>query len=132
MPCAADNFAICGGGNAVQLYVNPSLAQDLTIVDNYYHQGCVKEVTGRLLATNSLAYSGMTLEMCISFCANQGLPLCYRSAGSLNNADSLTLSTQCNMPCGGNSSENCGGPDAIQLYVSESFTGSLGWNNVAA
>ncbi|XAO27350.1 hypothetical protein I312_106198 [Cryptococcus bacillisporus CA1280] len=105
MPCAADNFAICGGGNAVQLYVNPSLAQDLTIVDNYYHQGCVKEVTGRLLATNSLAYSGMTLEMCISFCANQGLPLV---------------------------GENCGGPDAIQLYVSESFTGSLGWNNVAA
>lgn len=35
------------------------------------------------------------------------------------------------MPCGGDSSENCGGPDAIQLYVSESFTGSLGWNNVA-
>lgn len=75
MPCAADNSATCGGGNAVQLYVNPSLAQDLTIVDNYYHQGCVKEVTGRLLATNSLAYSGMTLEMCIGFCANQGLPL---------------------------------------------------------
>lgn len=75
MPCAANNSTICGGGNAVQLHINPSLAQDLTIVDNYYHQGCVKEVTGRLLATNSFAYSGMTLEMCIGFCANQGLPL---------------------------------------------------------
>ncbi|WVQ91183.1 hypothetical protein IAS59_004978 [Cryptococcus gattii] len=38
MPCAADNSPTCGGGNAVQLYVNPSLAQDLTIVDNYYHK----------------------------------------------------------------------------------------------
>lgn len=35
------------------------------------------------------------------------------------------------MPCGGDSSENCGGPDAIQVYVSESFAGSLGWNSVA-
>lgn len=48
------------------------------------------------------------------------------TAGSFNKADSLTLSTQCNMPCGGDSSENCGGPDAIQVYVSESFAGSLG------
>ncbi|TYJ52616.1 hypothetical protein B9479_006787 [Cryptococcus floricola] len=124
--CAGDDMSICGGGNALSLYVNPSLALDLTVVLGYHTpynlQGCVQEVTGRLLANSSYTSSNMTVDACVGFCSDQGLSLagveygeeCYCSSALTS---SPLLSTECNMACAGDDSENCGGADAIELYL---------------
>ncbi|WVQ77852.1 hypothetical protein IAR50_007549 [Cryptococcus sp. DSM 104548] len=124
VPCGGDSTEICGGGNALSLFVNPSLALDLTTVLGYNLQGCVQEVTGRLLSNSSYASDDMTVDTCISFCADQGLVLagleygreCY-CASAL--ASAQVLSTQCDMKCAGNTTENCGGADAIKLYLAD-------------
>ncbi|ODN97968.1 hypothetical protein I350_07605 [Cryptococcus amylolentus CBS 6273] len=120
--CAGDDMSICGGSNALSLYVNPSLALNLTVVLDYHLQGCVQEVTGRLLANSSYTSSNMTVDACVGFCSDQGLSIagveygeeCYCSSALTS---SPLLSTQCNMACAGDDSENCGGADAIELYL---------------
>ncbi|ODO08369.1 hypothetical protein L198_00094 [Cryptococcus wingfieldii CBS 7118] len=120
--CAGDDMSICGGGNALSLYVNPSLALDLTVVLGYHLQGCVQEVTGRLLANSSYTSSNMTVDACVGFCSDEGLSLagveygeeCYCSSALTS---SPLLSTECNMACAGDDSQNCGGADAIELYL---------------
>ncbi|ODO08374.1 hypothetical protein L198_00099 [Cryptococcus wingfieldii CBS 7118] len=120
--CGGDSTETCGGGNALSLYVNPTLALDLTTVLGYNLQGCVQEVTGRLLSNNSFASDSMTVDMCVGFCSDQGLALagleygreCY-CGSALTSAQ--VLSTQCDMKCAGDSTESCGGADAIKLYL---------------
>ncbi|KAL7424883.1 Cell wall integrity and stress response component 2 [Cryptotrichosporon argae] len=64
----------------------------------------------------------MTVEMCTSTCAAYGYAVagveygdeCY--CGTLAQADAGLVSGQCYMPCAGDASETCGGPNAIDWY----------------
>ncbi|WWC92585.1 uncharacterized protein L201_007544 [Kwoniella dendrophila CBS 6074] len=124
MLCSGDDTSFCGGSNALQLYQNPSLAQELTLVDNYKSQGCIQEVSGRALTGASLTGSDMTIDKCVTYCAQEGFTYagleyaseCYCGNTLSNGAAISSYSNQCNMACAGNSAEVCGGPNAISLW----------------
>lgn len=130
MACAADSTATCGGPNAVQLYVNPSLAPvtaAATVINGFTSSGCIQEVVGRALTGLRVDYPDMTLEKCTTACANAGFKYagvefgkeCYCGNSLVNGASTTLTSGQCYMTCPGNSAENCGGPDAIQLMIAQ-------------
>ncbi|WWC62263.1 uncharacterized protein I303_104859 [Kwoniella dejecticola CBS 10117] len=124
-PCAGDSSRTCGGGNALQLYKNPSLALNLQQVGSYTYQGCIMEVGGRALTGSSLVSNDMSIETCTSFCQSGGFQLagveygteCYCANSFANGGSASNLSTQCYMKCAGNNKENCGGPNAIALWT---------------
>ncbi|EIW72958.1 hypothetical protein TREMEDRAFT_24256, partial [Tremella mesenterica DSM 1558] len=105
--------------------------------------GCIAEsTTGRALSAKSLSSSNMTGEVCVSWCSSFGFPLagveygdeCYCDTAMRNGASNTTLldSDQCNMQCPGNTYENCGGPNRLNLYVNPSLFTSpslpTGWS----
>ncbi|WRT68981.1 uncharacterized protein IL334_005963 [Kwoniella shivajii] len=124
MLCSGDDTTYCGGSNALQLYQNPSLAQSLTVVNKFSASGCIQEVSGRALTGASKTASNMTVEICTSFCSAGGFTYagleygseCYCGNSFSNGASTSSRSSQCNMACGGSSSETCGGPNAISLW----------------
>ncbi|WWD22596.1 hypothetical protein CI109_107089 [Kwoniella shandongensis] len=126
MKCTGDTATTCGGANGLQLYYNPSLAVTNTVVNNFASEGCIIEVAGRALTGASTAASDMTIESCTTFCAAGGFKYagveysteCFCGNSLVNGAAVDLVSTQCNMPCGGNSKAICGGPNAITLYKS--------------
>ena len=126
MPCFGNPSQSCGGTYAVQLYQNPSLSFAAVTYNGYVKTACIQEVNGRALNGASYRdYSGMTIESCTAYCYARGYTLsgveyggeCY-CGSALANGASLSLSSgQCYMNCAGNSTENCGGPNALYVYT---------------
>jgi hypothetical protein len=147
MPCAANSAEICGGPDAISLFVNPNLVQAVASsvtptssaspvatsaisINGFTSSGCIQEVSGRALRGAFLGAANMTLETCVSFCSSQGFSLAgleysqeCRCDSALQGGASLSLvSGQCVMPCGGNANEICGGPNAITLFSNPSVS----------
>lgn len=91
---------------------------------NYTYLGCATEGTGgrALPAGTPLFSASMTPQLCQQHCTSQSFALsgteyaseCYCANALSNNA---TLgSNKCNMPCSSDSSQICGGPDALSVY----------------
>ncbi|WVR07283.1 hypothetical protein IAU60_004324 [Kwoniella sp. DSM 27419] len=143
MPCPGNSSITCGGSMAIQLYQNPSLALNQTVVEGFALQGCIKEVVGRALPEASFKRDNMTIQSCLAFCNEGGYKLggvefgdeCYCANALHNNASRWDISTQCKMDCAGAPRANgagarassgwgegqildsCGGWEAIQLYA---------------
>ncbi|KAL8818955.1 MAG: hypothetical protein Q9223_002519 [Gallowayella weberi] len=96
---------------------------------DYSYIGCYSEVAGgRALSgkTPAAPATGTTVESCAAAC--QGFQYfgveysneCYCgntiNAGSTKVAGTSVTETKCNMACGGNSTEYCGGPSRINMY----------------
>lgn len=87
--------------------------------------GCIQEVSGRALTGASAFDSLLTIEKCVSFCSNKGFSIagleyaseCYCGNELSNGASYDSVSSTCNMPCGGDSTVTCGGPNGLQLYT---------------
>nr|XP_019008257.1 uncharacterized protein I206_06812 [Kwoniella pini CBS 10737]OCF47038.1 hypothetical protein I206_06812 [Kwoniella pini CBS 10737] len=85
--------------------------------------GCVQEVSGRLLAKVQTSSSNMTIEQCTSLCGNYGYAVagveygdeCY--CGTQDDIANALVSGQCVMPCAGDSTEICGGPNALNIFI---------------
>lgn len=110
-----------------------------TIVDSedaseWYALGCaVDSTTTRLLTgASELTLASVTVDSCLTSCEDQGFEYAGVEYGSqcfcgASLPANVTWSTSgCTMACNGNSSETCGGFDAIELFriVSASSTGS--------
>ncbi|WWD21023.1 hypothetical protein CI109_105504 [Kwoniella shandongensis] len=125
MTCSGDSSTTCGGSNALQLYNNPSLALSKTVKRPYNLSGCIKEVAGRALNATSINTSDLTIDSCLNFCGSQGYTYagmeygaeCYCGNELVNGSGEDQLSTQCKTPCAGDATQNCGGPNAISLWV---------------
>jgi len=122
MACSGNLSTLCGGSNALQFYTKTIVVPS---VNNYAYVGCITEVSGRALAaTSEIDYTSMTIDKCTSFCSAGGYSLaglewygeCYCANKLSSAATTAKFSYQCNTPCAGNSTQNCGGPDAIALY----------------
>jgi len=118
-PCAGSASTTCGGPNALQVYTN---ANKQTSSGAYSNTGCVQEVSGRLLRGASIAADNMTIETCTNFCQSQGFSIAgleyARECYCDNSYFSAPLqSGQCNMNCAGNANENCGGPNALNIFT---------------
>ncbi|KXX73991.1 putative fungistatic metabolite [Madurella mycetomatis] len=86
--------------------------------------GCYTEVPTRALSDFSqVDYDNMTVGICETFCTGQGSTLwgleyggeCY-CGDVLAQGSFPAFSTDCAMPCGGDTAEVCGGPNRLSLY----------------
>lgn len=117
-PCGGAKSATCGGPNAVQVYTNANKATPVGATNTQ----CFQEVDGRLLRGASIASDNMTTETCTSFCKSQGFTIAGLEYGRECYCDNTYFSTplqsgQCNMNCAGNAKENCGGPNALNIFT---------------
>lgn len=91
--------------------------KELTVHD---YRGCFKDAEQRDLQGFHLENAGMTIDMCLSICKERGFPVaavqfsshcfCGESFGRYGPA------TNCNMQCGGDPSETCGGSWANSVF----------------
>ncbi|WWC57722.1 uncharacterized protein I303_100256 [Kwoniella dejecticola CBS 10117] len=127
-PCAGDASTTCGGPDALQIYVNPSLAPKTVASNGFSQAGCIQEVSGRALTGASTTDPAMTVAMCTAFCASGGFTMagveygqeCYCGNSLVNGASTSLVSGECKMACAGDSTAICGGPNAINLYTTSS------------
>ncbi|WVQ94260.1 hypothetical protein IAU59_001339 [Kwoniella sp. CBS 9459] len=132
--------AVCGGSNALNLFVVPSgiasLNSDLTSSVATLPTGwaatspaCISEASsGRALAADSFSADNMTISMCVSYCDVKGYGYagleygreCY-CANTLTNTNPSSQAYGCNMPCAGDKTAICGGPSSISLYRNPSL-----------
>ncbi|OBT82398.1 hypothetical protein VE02_09582 [Pseudogymnoascus sp. 03VT05] len=119
MPCSGDSTQTCGGPDRLTMYKLAS----------WVPFGCYTDSTTTRSLANALYNDStrwsMTTELCQATCGKAGYSLagieyggqCYcdnqvRNAGRLE-IDHVSL---CNMPCSGDSTQICGGPDRLTMY----------------
>ncbi|MCJ1306581.1 hypothetical protein MMC25_000224 [Agyrium rufum] len=82
---------------------------------------CHTEIPGRALTGKAIASDDMTIERCASNCTSftyfavEYGRECY-CGNSLPSTSVTATDGRCNMVCGGNSTEICGGPNGLTLY----------------
>ncbi|KAJ7726893.1 WSC domain-containing protein, partial [Mycena metata] len=131
MACAGNSTEMCGSGYRLSVYSSEAVSASNTLVLPIYwgkNSSCIVEAsTGRTLSGNSLIDSGMTVGKCVSLCDSNGFIYaglefadeCY-CGNTLSAANGggvpASSSSQCNMPCAGNSGEICGAGFRLTLY----------------
>ncbi|OCK83019.1 WSC-domain-containing protein [Lepidopterella palustris CBS 459.81] len=135
LTCNGAPGEICGGFNRMSVYQDPTFpnAADIAVSSDYSSLGCYTEGSnGRSLAYSQndgqLNNTLMTTELCLDQCGSLGYPFagteysdeCYCGV-VLGNGTVSAPATDCNMPCSGNSSETCGGPNRLNLYVAKTL-----------
>ncbi|KAJ5974962.1 hypothetical protein N7481_008669 [Penicillium waksmanii] len=112
VPCAQSASEICGGSNAISLYV---------VVPIWQSVGCYTDTTLKRTLAKSYNIAGNTVEKCQAECQSNG----YLYAGveygtqcfcgnSIDNG--ATITSACGTACPGDSSEVCGGANALSMY----------------
>ncbi|KAI4597013.1 hypothetical protein KJ359_004924 [Pestalotiopsis sp. 9143b] len=129
LPCDGNKTEVCGGDTAVNVYQDPTFlpVADAT-VDEYVALGCYTDGSSlgkALFYQQAMAdTSAVTTEACLTRCLAGGFPFagteyareCYCGV-VLGNDTAAVDAAECAMPCTGNSSQVCGGPDRLSLYV---------------
>ncbi|KAI6778002.1 wsc domain-containing [Emericellopsis cladophorae] len=134
IPCSGDNEEICGGVDQTVIYEDPTFStvpSDVSL-DDYESLGCYTDDSeDRALAFKVDVDAGtFTTETCLSACLAQGLPYAGTQFGNecwcgtdLGAGAEKSDSNQCNTPCQGDDSVNCGGPERLTLYYAKSLVG---------
>ncbi|KAF1963094.1 carbohydrate-binding WSC, partial [Byssothecium circinans] len=68
--------------------------------------------------------TGMTIEGCQQFCTEAGYSIagleysdqCFDCDTTIRESSSIADSSNCFMPCAGNSGQICGGPNHLSIY----------------
>ncbi|KAK7696501.1 hypothetical protein QCA50_001159 [Cerrena zonata] len=133
-PCKGDATEECGGNSRLSLFWSgqqpPPPPQTVPSVGLWKSLGCFSDNGGSRTLGNQFQPTGnFSVETCTDTCFNNGYPLagmefadeCYCDTDFRNGGASTPLA-DCNMPCAGNSSEFCGGPNRLNVY---NFTGTL-------
>lgn len=124
--CSGSQYENCGGARTLDLLVNPSFFQaGPTLPTGWAAAGCRTEATsGRALNGYSFSSSNMTNELCTTTCASRGFTIagteysreCY-CGNSYNAGSNTAAASQCNMVCGGNSGQTCGGGSRLSVFT---------------
>lgn len=129
MACAGNSSETCGGNWRLTTYQattttsapNPSIP---ATVAGYTSLGCWSDnADGRALPNVYYNNTSMTLELCASVAAANGAAYwgaeysqeCWYGS-TLGGGNAAISTSSCNMECKGNSSEYCGGSNALSLY----------------
>jgi hypothetical protein len=124
MACNGNGNETCGGTwrNSVYATGVAAPAPPPTSGSGPSSIGCFVDSDSRDLSGPSTASGNMSVETCNSFCANSGYPyfgvqygslcFCGQSYGAYGPADA----SDCNMACGGNGGETCGGTWRNNVY----------------
>jgi WSC domain len=103
-----------------------STSSSTAVPTGWTYQGCYADAynnLGRTLMYQQPDNAALTRESCISTCAGLGYPVagmeyytqCFCDTG-LRNSAPKEPETDCNTACGGNSAEECGGPNRLSIY----------------
>ncbi|KAK0206918.1 glycosyl hydrolase family 71-domain-containing protein [Desarmillaria ectypa] len=121
VPCDGNNSEICGGSWHLSVYAKGTSAS------SWISQGCYTDSADRLLRGSLTAISGLTTNACINSCSSAGFTmaateymyqcLCGNTLYTTGGAGSSTSSSDCNMPCQGDSTKTCGGSYRANLYI---------------
>jgi hypothetical protein len=123
--CVGNGSQICGGSDRLSVYnytayIPPSVVRS---VGNYSYAGCYTDASPRVLGRYAFSAANMTVEACVAGCQAKG----YSKAGAeystqcfcdvvIASGGSLVGDNQCNMVCGGNDREYCGGSSRLSVY----------------
>ncbi|KAH7886764.1 copper radical oxidase-like protein [Phlebopus sp. FC_14] len=144
MTCAGDSTEFCGGPNRLNytgtLPSTPTEGAGETsggtgsvspvtsgLPETWTYAACyIDNAYGRVLG-NEYDSSTTTIESCISHCSSANFTTagieystqCFCGDYLINGA-TLASESDCNMACGGNATEACGGPNRISVYTSAS------------
>lgn len=92
---------------------------------NWTYAGCyVDNAYGRILPQNPSNPNNLTVESCVTTCRNLGYTVagaeystqCFCGNSLVNAAVLASSDSECNMACGGNSSEMCGAGNRLSVY----------------
>ncbi|KAI9461541.1 galactose oxidase [Russula earlei] len=110
-----------GGGGGGGSSVFPVLS---SLPTGWSYNACwVDNAYGRVFQTELPDSETLTVESCIASCSSQGLRLpAWICGNELVQGAVIASSSDCNMPCSGNATEACGGPNRLSVYSS---TGSV-------
>ncbi|KAF4584731.1 hypothetical protein EYR38_001962 [Pleurotus pulmonarius] len=93
---------------------------------SWHYSGCfVDNAHGRIFGFEAPVDPNLTVEGCINVCAGMGMSVagmefaqeCY-CGNTLINGATQGDEASCNMACGGNPTEACGGPNRLSVYTS--------------
>ncbi|PIL32445.1 hypothetical protein GSI_05147 [Ganoderma sinense ZZ0214-1] len=147
MACAGNSTELCGGPNALNVYnftgtitgtpgvppgggpgTGPVLVNPVTsgLPNNFTYAACyVDNANGRIMGTQNPDDQGLTVESCVTSCHSQNFTLAGMEFGvqcfcgnTLIDGATVGDESTCNMACGGNSQEACGGPNRLSVYTS--------------
>lgn len=139
MACAGNSSEVCGGSNRLTVFYNglggistnpgPSGWGSLGC---YNDSGAARTLTTGMEVTGGA--SAMTVALCTSACKQAGHSLagvehageCYCGKAFSNGGGPAPDGTSgCNMPCAGNASEFCGGPNRLDVYQLGATVGAV-------
>ncbi|KAG6919830.1 hypothetical protein DXG01_000335 [Tephrocybe rancida] len=126
--CTGTASTVFGNGTntLVAPFLNKVLSISAGIPTTWTPLGCFTDFAGsRTLAAATLINETMTIEKCQTFCDAGAFGFAGVEFGSECYCDfSIQFpsvadnATTCNVPCGGNVNETCGGPSRINLFSS--------------
>ncbi|KAK4175772.1 WSC domain-containing protein [Triangularia setosa] len=127
MPCSGNSDEICGAGMRLNVYEFDSSCDTEdppTDISGYEYKGCYTDnVPQRVLGGITVTQPDMTLEKCAATCTAGGYPFfgveygaeCF--CGTTLDATSSKLAEgECSMTCAGDHSQQCGGPNRLNIY----------------
>ncbi|KIP07197.1 hypothetical protein PHLGIDRAFT_513029 [Phlebiopsis gigantea 11061_1 CR5-6] len=133
-PCTGDASETCGAGNRLSVFWSgvppPPPPTTVPSVGLWESLGCFNDTGNpRTLGVGINTVGPNTIESCTDACFNAGYPLagaefatqCFCGLDFAAGSGPTPLA-DCDMPCAGNSSEFCGGPNRLNVY---NFTGTL-------
>lgn len=94
-------------------------------IGNWTYAGCyIDNAYGRILQVNPGNSDTLTVESCVNTCQGLGYTVagaeystqCFCGNAIINGAQLASSDSQCNMACGGNSSEFCGAGNRMSIY----------------
>ncbi|KAJ7113154.1 galactose oxidase [Mycena epipterygia] len=135
LPCTGDSAESCGGPNRLNIFwsgAKPPPPPTIPLsIGKWESLGCYSDNIdgqGRTLVNSPNVVGQVSLETCTSACFDAGMPFsgaefadqCFCGPSIMNGGAPEPIS-DCNMPCVGNLSEFCGGPNRLTVY---NYTGT--------
>lgn len=126
MAFAGDSSEVCSGPDRLSVYTSGSTVSVNPGPDGWHSLGCYTDSVHARTFTYGAATPGgfdaQTVAVCTSTCGSLGYKLagvefsgeCFCSNGIENGG--VPATDECNMPCKGNLTEFCGGPDRLNVY----------------
>ncbi|KAI0157215.1 WSC-domain-containing protein [Xylariaceae sp. FL1272] len=132
MGCKGNNKEMCGGNALVSIFNNTKFVAPgpPKTIGSWTYQSCFMEPQyGRALDILIKADDKMTIDMCTKACGAAKYPYsgveygreCWcgtKLSSQLKDASDPSCEMQCDMLCGGNAAQICGGRGAITIYKS--------------
>ncbi|KAI0124064.1 WSC domain-containing protein [Xylariales sp. AK1849] len=130
MACKGNNKQLCGGNARMSIFNSTTFAapKPPSTVGSWTYESCYMEPQyGRALGTLVKADDSMTISMCTTACQSAGFNYagleygreCWCGAtkpNDLEDASDPSCAMQCDMLCGGDPKQICGGRGALGIY----------------